>query len=104
MSKIYTSADMLIIMSDIDGLYDKNPAEFSDAKLIPDVYEITDGIKALAGDSGTNLGTGGMVTKLHAAEIAFKNNIPMYIVNGENPNILYDIFDGKKVGTLFAAK
>lgn len=99
-----TSADMLIIMSDIDGLYDKNPAEFADAKLIPDVYEITDEIKALAGDSGSNLGTGGMVTKLHAAEIAFKNNIPMYIVNGENPNILYDIFDGKKVGTLFAKR
>ncbi len=99
-----TSADMLIIMSDIDGLYDKNPAQFADAKLIPDVYEITDEIKALAGDSGSNLGTGGMVTKLHAAEIAFKNDIPMYIVNGENPNILYDIFDGKKVGTLFAKR
>lgn len=95
------SADLLIILSDIDGLYDANPNQNKDAKLIRKVTAIDDTILSLAGDKGSELGTGGMITKLHAAQIAFDANIPMMIINGNNPNNLYDIFDDKEVGTLF---
>ncbi len=94
-------ADLLIIMSDIDGLYDKDPKQYSDATLISVVNEIDDNIVSLAGGKGSSLGTGGMITKLHAAQICMKVNIPMYIVNGENPNNIYDLLDNKAVGTLF---
>lgn len=97
-------ADLLVLLSDIDGLYDKDPHAFDDAKIIPEVNEIDDSIRSLAGGSGTSLGTGGMVTKICAAEIAMAAGIDMIITNGENPEILYDIFDGKKVGTLFKKK
>ncbi|MCD7740616.1 MAG: glutamate 5-kinase [Ruminococcus sp.] len=97
-------ADMLIIMSDIDGLYDKDPHENKDARLIPEVTEITDEIKALAGGAGTKLGTGGMVTKLNAAEIAMSSGFDMVIVNGREPENLYKIFDGVPVGTRFRAR
>lgn len=97
-------ADMLVIMSDIDGLYDKDPHSYDDAKLISEVYEITEDITALAGGAGSALGTGGMLTKLNAAKIANKNGIDMIIMNGDNPELLYDICDGKKVGTRFFAK
>lgn len=95
-------ADILILFSDIDGLYDKDPRKNPDAKLIDTVCEITLEIEALAGDKGTALGTGGMITKLKAAEVCFESNIPMVILNGEKLNTIYDLFDGKKVGTLFA--
>ena len=95
-------ADLLIIMSDIDGLYDKDPHTYEDAKLIPVVHEITDEIKALAGGAGTKLGTGGMITKLNAVEIAYKSDIDVVLMNGQHPTTLYDLFDGKSVGTIFS--
>ncbi len=94
-------ADMLILLSDIDGLYNKNPKDNADAFLIDEVEKITPEIKALADGKGSSFGTGGMVTKLYAAEIATEAGCDMIIANGKNPNILYDILDGKKVGTLF---
>lgn len=97
-------ADLLILMSDIDGLYDKNPREHPDAALIPLVEEVDDSIREAAGTAGSSLGTGGMVTKIHAAEIATQAGIDMLIVNGERPSILYKVFDGEAVGTRFLGK
>ena len=98
------NADLLAIMSDIDGLYDSDPRQNSDAKLIPVVYEIDDKIRALAGGAGTRLGTGGMITKISAAEIANEHGIDMVIVNGKNPDNLYYLFENVEIGTLFKAK
>lgn len=98
------NADLLILLSDIDGLYTADPHKCSDAKLIPEIRELTPEIMALGGDAGSCLGTGGMRTKLHAAEICTSNGTDMIITNGQNPNILYDIADGKSVGTRFIAK
>ncbi len=96
-------ADLLIILSDIDGLYDKNPSLFGDAKLIEEVSEISDALLEAAGGSGSTLGTGGMVTKLHAAELCFEHGIDMIIASGEIPDqTIYDIMDDKTVGTLFS--
>ncbi len=94
-------ADLLIIMSDIDGLYDKDPHKEKDAKLIPVVNEITEDIKALAGGVTTKFGTGGMVTKINAVEIAYKAGIDVVIMNGKKPESLYDLFEDKNAGTLF---
>jgi glutamate 5-kinase len=96
-------ADCLVILSDIDGLYDSNPNDNPDAKLISVVEEITDEIRKSASGAGTGRGTRGMITKLTAAEIATKAGIDMYIVNGSEPEIIYDLLDGKGVGTLFCA-
>lgn len=96
-------ADLLIIMSDIDGLYDKDPHTHPDAKLIPQVDEINEEIRLLAGGAGSKLGTGGMITKINAAEITTKNGIDMVIVNGREPENLYKIFDGVPTGTKFTA-
>lgn len=93
-------ADLLIILSDIDGLFDKDPKS-ADAKLISRVEKVTDEIKALAGGAGSARGTGGMITKLAAAEIINKAGADMFILNGSDPFILYDLLDGKCVGTLF---
>ena len=101
---VLASADLLILMTDIDGLYDKNPRENPDAKLISKVSEITETLKENAGGAGTRRGTGGMITKLLAAEIAMENNIDMYIVNGENPDNIYSAVKGEMVGTLFTTK
>lgn len=94
-------ADLLILLSDIDGLYNKDPRLFPDAKIIERVDLIDDSIRSLAGGIGTSRGTGGMITKISAAEIATSSGIDMIISNGANPEVLYDIFDGKKVGTVF---
>ncbi len=94
-------AELLIMMSDIDGLYDKNPREYDDAALIQTVTAITPEIRALAGGEGSSLGTGGMVTKLNAAEIAFANGFSMVLTNGQHPANLYKLLDGDKVGTYF---
>lgn len=94
-------ADLLIILSDIDGLYDKNPNENPDAKLIPVVSEITDELRQNAGGAGSSLGRGGMITKLNAAQIAMEAGIDMAILNGRNPDSLYDLLEGKKIGTYF---
>lgn len=96
-----TSADLLILLSDIDGMYDSNPKTNENAKLIHNISKITDEIRACAGGAGSSLGTGGMATKVHAAEIATSSGTSMIIVNGSNPNILTDIIDCKEVGTLF---
>lgn len=98
------NADLLIIMSDIDGMYDKNPRLFNDAKLISRVDSITPEIKAAAGDAGSSLGTGGMATKIHAAEITMQNHIDMLIINGNKPKNLYEVFDGHDIGTLFSGR
>ena len=97
-------ADELILLSDIDGLYTADPRKNPDASLIPVVEEITPEIIALAGGSGSSLGSGGMATKLKAAIIATEAGIDMIIANGEHPEVLYDIFEGKAVGTRFAGK
>ena len=97
-------ADELILLSDIDGLYTADPRKNPDASLIPVVEEITEDILALAGGSGSSLGSGGMATKLKAAMIATDAGIDMFIANGEHPEVLYDIFDGKAVGTKFIGK
>lgn len=99
-----TNADVLILFSDIDGLYDKNPKKHPDAKLVPHVYEITDELYNTASGSDSNLGTGGMVTKLNAAKKANETGIDMYILNGSNPFLLYDLLDGKECGTCFHHK
>ena len=94
-------ADVLIILSDIDGLFDSDPNENDTASLIRVVHEINDDIRAMAGGSHTRFGTGGMMTKIHAAEIAAKHGIHTIVTNGEDPAVLYDIFDGKVEGTIF---
>lgn len=94
-------ADLLIILSDIDGLYDADPKENADAKLIPVVEKIDESIEALAGGAGSNRGTGGMITKIHAAREATGAGVDMLIANGADPDVLYDILDGKQIGTLF---
>jgi len=97
-------ADLLIILSDIDGLYDSNPQNNPDAKLIPVVREITEEIESVAGGSQSLVGTGGMATKIAAAKIAVASGIDMAIVNGKSPELIYDVLDGKAVGTLFLKK
>jgi len=94
-------AHLLIILSDIDGLYDSNPRENPDAKIIYNVKKITDEIKRSAKGTGSKLGTGGMVTKIKAAEIVVNANSSMIIAQGSQPNIICDILDGKEIGTLF---
>lgn len=94
-------ADALILLSDIDGLYDKDPNKFEDAKPIPLVTEISDDIRNLAGGSAGGQGTGGMVTKINAAQRAMALDIPMMLIDGRNPLHLYDLLDGKQTGTLF---
>ena len=100
---IFCRADMLIIMSDIDGLFDSDPHENPNAKIIPRVDKIDDRIRSLAGGAGSKLGSGGMITKINAAEIAMNAGIDMAILNGRNPAVLYDLLDGKQVGTVFSA-
>ena len=99
-----TDADLLILLSDIKGLYTSDPHCDPNAKLISEVFELTDEIKALGGGSGSNLGTGGMATKLHAAEICMNHGTDMVIANGSDANVLYAIADGKSVGTHFYGK
>ena len=96
-------ADLLILLSDIDGLYDSDPHENPDARLIPVGERLDDHIRALAGGSGSSLGTGGMVTKLQAAQIATEAGCEMVIANGHHPAALYDIAAGQPAGTRFLA-
>ena len=97
------SADLLLNMSDIDGLYDSDPRANPDATLISRVENI-DAIMNSAGDAGTERGTGGMIAKLQAAKIVTEAGIPMFILNGHEPEILYTLMDGGHVGTYFTAK
>ena len=98
------NADLLVLLSDIDGLYDKDPHKCDDAKLIEIVEEINEDILKLGGGKGSSLGTGGMATKLKAAKIATDAGCDMVIANGANPLKLYDIVEGKPVGTKFVKK
>ena len=97
-------ADVLVLFSDIDGLYTADPHKCEDAKLIPEVAEINEDIMALAGGKGSALGTGGMVTKLNAAKICMECGCDMIITNGNSPSSLYDVVDGKNIGTKFLGK
>lgn len=98
------NADALIILTDIDGLYDDNPNENEDAKLIPQVDEITDELISVAGGHGSRFSTGGMVTKLHAAQIAMDAGIDTIVMNGAAPESIYKALDGKQIGTFFTGK
>lgn len=97
-------ADLLLILSDIDALYDDDPRSNPNAKPIPLVEKITPEIEAVAGGAGTSLGTGGMSTKITAAKIATNAGIDMIIMNGKDPEKLYDLFEDKEIGTLFKAQ
>ena len=99
---VLVGADLLVILSDIDGLYDCDPHKNPDARLIPDVVIIDDSIIALAGGTTGSLGTGGMVTKLSAAQIAGDGGADTIITNGSKPQNLYIAVHGGKVGTRFA--
>lgn len=99
---VITKADVLILLTDIDGLYDCDPHKNQNAKFIGVIDEITDEVYCMAGGSG-RLGTGGMVTKIRAAQIVTGQGIDMVIANGQSPDILYEIFDGVIRGTLFVA-
>lgn len=94
-------ADLLVLLSDIDGLYDKDPRRHPDARLIPTVEREDDELFTLAEDSSTGLGTGGMITKLRAAAIATEAGCEMVIANGSKPEVLYDIAAGRPAGTRF---
>ena len=98
-----TKADLLVLLSDIEGLYTADPRKDPNAKLIPTVEEVTPEIEALAGGVGSSLGTGGMATKLRAAKMVIAQGCDMVITNGEHPERLYDIAEGKDVGTRFVA-
>lgn len=95
------NADMLVILSDIDGLYTGDPTKYDDVKLIEVVPEITEEIESLAGKESSAFGTGGMITKIKAAKAVTANGIDMVIANGKNPDILYDIVKGKATCTRF---
>lgn len=97
-------ANLLVLLSDIDGLYTADPHADPTAKLLPVVHRVDDGIRALAGVSSTDQGTGGMVTKLRAAEICLNCGCEMVIANGREPRLLYDIVEGKPVGTRFVGE
>lgn len=96
--------DLLVLVSDINGLYDDNPHTNPNAKLIHNVICIDDNIKAMAKDPTTKVGTGGMVTKIKAAKIVNDYGCAMAIVNGQQPNVIVDLFDGQIVGTWFDGK
>lgn len=97
-------ADALIILSDIEGLYTANPNTNKDAKLIPEISEITPAVERIAGGAGSALGTGGMMTKIQAAQIAMSAGVTMVIASGLRENVLRDILSGNQVGTVFPAR
>lgn len=104
MVAVSAEAELLILLSDIDGLYTADPHKDPTAKLIPTVTALDDAIMALAGDKGSELGTGGMKTKLIAARIATESGCDMIITNGSHPACLYDLTEGKPIGTRFVAR
>lgn len=96
--------DLLIILSDIDGMYTKDPNKFEDAKIISEIFEINDEIEKNAGDSASILGTGGMSTKVSCAKMVNSKGADMIIALGKDPKILFEILEGKNIGTLFNGK
>lgn len=101
---VLTNADLLVILSDIDGFFDNDPRFYKDAKLIGRIENIDESTYQLAGGAGSRRGTGGMRTKLQAAELATSQGTATLVTNGARPEALYDIVDGKKIGTLFVAR
>ncbi|MGM9551035.1 MAG: glutamate 5-kinase [Clostridia bacterium] len=94
-------SDLLVILTDIDGLYDSDPRKNPSARLISQVEKIDDSILSVAGSAGSTRGTGGMITKLHAAQIAKNSGIKTIVCNADDPKIIYDIFEEKEIGTIF---
>ena len=101
---VSVEADLLVLLSDIDGLFTADPRKDADARLIERVDCIDEHILSLGGEKGSSLGTGGMATKLHAAQIATESGCDMIITNGADPDCLYRIAEGESVGTRFYAK
>lgn len=101
---ITVNADLLVLLTDIDGLYSDDPHINANAELISTVEEITPGIERIAGGSVSGLGTGGMATKINAAKICVRHGTDMVIANGSNPEVLYDVAEGRAVGTKFIGK
>ncbi len=97
-------ADLVVLVSDIDGLYNKNPREYEDASLIQEVNGITADIENMAGSEGTSMGTGGMYTKIRAAKICNEYGCDMGIINGTLKNGIVDFIEGKPIGTFFNGK
>lgn len=100
---VSVKADLLVLLSDIDGLFTADPHKNPDARLITRVETLDDAVMALGGGKGSALGTGGMQTKLRAAKLATEAGCDMVIANGSKPESLYDILEGKPVGTRFIA-
>lgn len=97
-------ADVLIILSDIDGVYDANPQTHPDAKLLYEIAEITQAVEQLAGGAGSAVGTGGMATKIEAAKIAVASGVTMFIASGSENGILRRLLQGERIGTVFPPK
>ncbi|MBS4959600.1 MAG: glutamate 5-kinase [Clostridiales bacterium] len=97
-------ADLLLILSDIDCLYDKDPKNHIDAQRVPLVHKITEKIEQMAGTNGSTFSTGGMSTKIAAGKICERNQIDMVVANGEDPAIIHRILEGKEEGTFFALR
>lgn len=98
----HMNADLLIVLSDIDGFYNHNPHKFADTKMIPTVSNITNDTFTVAGGTGSRFGTGGMQTKLLAAKRMLDENRQMVLANGKDPRIILDILAGRQVGTWFS--
>lgn len=97
-------AELLILLSDIDGLYTADPRHDAGASLIPEVREITSRMRENAGGGGSALATGGMATKLIAADICMQAGTDMVIMNGSKPGLIYDVLEGKQIGTRFIGR
>lgn len=97
------SADLLVMLSDIDGLYNADPRSQKDAEIIHSVYDITPELEQLASGAGSSFSTGGMVTKISAARTCLQYGIDCIITSGSDPSILFDILAGKEIGTHFVA-
>ena len=101
---VHSHADLLIMLSDIDGFYTGNPHQDTEAKLIRELHEVTDDSLKRAGGAGTEFGTGGMTTKLKAAAEILSHHQMMVLANGANPSIIFNIMNGEEIGTLFMPK
>jgi glutamate 5-kinase len=97
-------ADLLVILSDIDGLYSADPHTEVSAEIIHSVFEITPELEQLASGAGSSFSTGGMITKISAAKICLEDGIDCIITSGSDPSIIFDILEGKEIGTHFVAR
>lgn len=100
---VLIKADLLIMLSDTDGLYSADPKKVKNAKLIPTVTEISSGLEKSARGSKNSFGTGGMATKIDAVKICFEAGIDTILANGKEPEIIYDLIKGKEIGTYFVS-